>query len=119
MSCEACGVSVQEMNARRRMRAPVALARQIAIYLSHVVGQLSIPEASIAFDRDRTTVAYACHIIEDRRDSKLFDAQIEVMEREMRARLDRMFRKVSLCGAPTELDVKVARMNLARARTGT
>jgi Bacterial dnaA protein helix-turn-helix len=63
-----------------RCRAPVALARQIAMYLMHVELGLSLADVARFFDRDRTTVAYACARIEDRRDIRAFDLEIERIE---------------------------------------
>jgi chromosomal replication initiation ATPase DnaA len=54
----------------------VVEARQLAIYMAHV--QLGRPQDVVAwlFSRDRTTVAYACHLMEDRRDDAGFEADI-------------------------------------------
>lgn len=57
-----------------------ARARQIAMYLSHVVFGLSLSEIGKAFGRDRTTVSYACALIEDMRDDRDFDAEICALE---------------------------------------
>jgi hypothetical protein len=84
---QACAVSMFELASPGRSRAQVAFARQISMYLCHVVGRLSLSEVSIAFERDRSTVAYACHAIEDRRDSPIFDGQIEALETKLRVRI--------------------------------
>ncbi len=48
--------------------APVARARQIAIYLSRRLTDMSTPAIAAAFDRrDHTTVLYAVRRIEQRR----------------------------------------------------
>lgn len=86
IASEACNVTLDEMQAPDRKRAKVSFARQLAMYLCHVVGQMSLSDISSMFGRDRTTVAYACHIIEDRRDSPFFNAQLEYMETTMRER---------------------------------
>ncbi len=78
--CDAYSVPINQMTSPSRCRAQVALARQTAMYLSHVIGQLSLSDISLEFNRDRTTASYACHSIEDRRDSPIFNAQIEHME---------------------------------------
>lgn len=87
IASEACGVCFSEMTAPNRKRAKVAFARQLAMYLCHVVGQIPMSEISIVFKRDRSTVGYACHMIEDRRDGAFFNAQLEFMEAEMRERM--------------------------------
>lgn len=49
-------------------RQPLARARQVAMYLAHVLFGLSLEAIARAFGRDRTTVAYACRKIEDWRE---------------------------------------------------
>ncbi|AJY48347.1 hypothetical protein TM49_18705 [Martelella endophytica] len=62
-------------------RRPVSHFRQIAMYVCHVTLQLSLSEIGQAFGRDRTTVAYSCRVIEDRRDERDFDEFIASVER--------------------------------------
>lgn len=115
----ACGVSIAEIAARGRSRAAVAHARQIAIYLAHVVGQMSLTELSLIFERDRTTAAHACHVIEDRREGAMFDRQIEQLEGDMRARVNEIFEKQRVRATISTFDVVCARRDLgdrARAR---
>lgn len=57
-----------------------ALARQVAMYLAHVQGGLSYTEIGKLFARDRTTVAHACCVIENRRDNAAFDRTIDLLE---------------------------------------
>jgi chromosomal replication initiation ATPase DnaA len=63
-----------------RGRARVALARQVAMYLAHIACGLSLTEVGELFERDRTTVAHACAVIEQRRDDANFDAALELLE---------------------------------------
>lgn len=63
-----------------RGRAGVALARQTAMYLAHVVGGQSLTDIGTHFHRDRTTVAHACRLIEARRDDPSFDRVVELLE---------------------------------------
>ena len=63
-----------------RGQAKVALARQVAMYLAHVVCGLTFTEVGSQFDRDRTTVAHACCVVEDRRDDEMFDTVVELLE---------------------------------------
>lgn len=68
-----------------RGSASEALARQVAMYLCHVAFELSLARVASAFGRDRSTVAYACHAVEDRREEASFDrwiAELEGMLRE-------------------------------------
>lgn len=73
-------VSVSEMRAPTRRTAPVALARQIAMYLMHVVFGVSLSSVGRHFGRDRTTAAHACRQIEDRRDDHGFDLIVDRLE---------------------------------------
>lgn len=57
-----------------------AFARQVGMYLAHVAFGLSFTEVGHLFARDRTTVAHACQLVEDRRDDRGFDRVIEQME---------------------------------------
>ncbi len=57
-----------------------AFARQVAMYLAHVACGLTLTEVGQVFARDRTTVAYACGVIEDRRDDPAFDRSLELLE---------------------------------------
>lgn len=82
------GISVAELMDRRRCRAEVALARQLAMYLTHVVLSRSLTRVGILFGRDRTTVAHACALIEDRRERADFDAEVEELERAIGRLLD-------------------------------
>ncbi|MGE0024726.1 MAG: hypothetical protein AB7S70_13975, partial [Hyphomicrobium sp.] len=46
----------------------------------HVSCGLSLTDVGQVFSRDRTTVAHACAVIEDRRDDPAFDRALELME---------------------------------------
>ncbi|WP_457582649.1 helix-turn-helix domain-containing protein [Ensifer canadensis] len=63
---------------RRRARCHV---RQIAMYVCHVVLQISQGDIANAFERDRTTVRHACSVVEDQRDVAEFDTFVETIER--------------------------------------
>ncbi len=77
-------VSMTSMLRRSRGSGRAAAARQLAIYLAHVL--LERPQDIVAdlFQRDRTTVAHAVQAIEDHRDDPRLEAQIARIE----ARLD-------------------------------
>jgi len=76
----AFGVPVEEIDAPTRGSARASLARQAAIYLTHVAFELSLSRTAEAFGRDRSTVAHACHRTEDRRDDPRFDACMDDLE---------------------------------------
>ncbi len=60
--------------------ARVALARQVAMYLHHVILGRTLTDIAVDFGRDRTTVAHACRLVEDRRDEPEFDATVSELE---------------------------------------
>jgi len=74
-------VPLGEMRARTRRKAEIAFARQVAMYLAHVTCGMSLTEVGYLFGRDRTTVAHACALIEDRRDDPRFDRMVDNLER--------------------------------------
>ena len=76
----ACCVPVEELRARTRRKAPVAFARQMAMYLSHVALGVSLTRIGTCFGRDRTTASHACRVIEDRRDDPAFDHLVGCLE---------------------------------------
>lgn len=86
--CEANALPHAAMLDGSRGDSRLSLARQTAMYLAHVVGQLTLSEVAIYFKKNRTTVSHSCTNIEDRRDSPIFDLQIEYMEKQLRARID-------------------------------
>jgi len=86
------GVSEAEFGATTRGRARTAFARQIAMYLSHVVCGRTLTDVGRQFARDRTTVAHACAHIEDRRDDPRFDRTLDLLEAIVRWRLGGGFR---------------------------
>lgn len=71
---------VRSLLSPRRGRANIAFARQVAIYIAHVHLGMTLTRAASLFGRDRTTAAYACRIVEDRRDQRLIDRKIESIE---------------------------------------
>jgi hypothetical protein len=74
-------IEMELMRLPTRGRAPGALARQVAMYLAHVGCGISLTEAGELFNRDRTTAAHACHVVEARREDPTFDRAITLLER--------------------------------------
>lgn len=74
------GVKRGDLHVATRGRANVALARQVSMYLAHVSCSMTLTEVGAVFQRDRTTVAHACGLVEDRRDDMAFDRTIELLE---------------------------------------
>ena len=74
-------VSSKEMRKPGRSSLGVSRVRQVAMYVAHVVLRLNMTDIGRAFGRDRTTVLYACHLVEDLRDDTDFDRIITMTER--------------------------------------
>lgn len=54
------------------------------MYLARVSLGLTLSDAAHLFGRDRTTAAYACRVIEDKRDDAAFDAKLAAIEEALR-----------------------------------
>jgi Bacterial dnaA protein helix-turn-helix len=76
----AFGVPVRELRAPTRRSAEAAFARQAAMYLAHVVLRQSYSAVGRLFHRDRTTAAYACALVEERRDDPVIDSLLQTLE---------------------------------------
>ncbi|MGH6749200.1 MAG: helix-turn-helix domain-containing protein [Methyloceanibacter sp.] len=81
-------VEIADLRAPTRSSPQAAFARQVAMYLAHVVCGLSLTEIGTLFQRDRTTVAHACRVVEDRRDDLELDARLEHLERAIASLID-------------------------------
>jgi chromosomal replication initiation ATPase DnaA len=74
------GVAQADLSIKSRGKAHIALARQVGMYLAHVICGLTLTEVGLLFGRDRTTVAHACAVVEDRRDDPVFDRALDLLE---------------------------------------
>ncbi|MEZ5829261.1 MAG: helix-turn-helix domain-containing protein [Hyphomicrobiales bacterium] len=81
-------VEIHDLCATTRRSPRAAFARQVAMYLAHVVCGLSLTEVGALFARDRTTVAHACEVVEDRRDDPELDGRLEHLERAVASLID-------------------------------
>ena len=81
-------VAIEDLRGRTRGSARTAFARQVAMYLAHVGCGVSLTEVGHLFERDRTTVAHACGLVEDRRDDPDFDYRLNHLERAVSCLLD-------------------------------
>jgi chromosomal replication initiation ATPase DnaA len=73
------GVTLRDM--RTRSRTPrAALARQVAMYLSHVVLGMSFTQIADAFGRERSTAFHAMRHVEDLRDDPELDRTLLYLE---------------------------------------
>jgi chromosomal replication initiation ATPase DnaA len=89
------GVEIGDLGATTRGSPRAASARQVAMYLAHVVCGLSMTEVGALFGRDRTTVAHACNVIEDGRDDPELDLRLEHLERAICSLIDALFSRRS------------------------
>lgn len=70
----------------RHLRMPtrgqyrISLARQVCMYVAHVACGMSLTEVGRMFERDRTTAAHACSVVEGRRDDDGFNHAIDLIE---------------------------------------
>jgi hypothetical protein len=92
----AFAVPVGELHAPTRRSSYVALARQSAMYLSHVAFGVSLSDVGRSFGRDRSTAAHACRLIEDRRDDPAVDAVLASLESACRTLRHRLAAPVRL-----------------------
>lgn len=83
----AFGIARTEICLPTRGRARAALARQAAMYLAHVALRMTYTDVGRVFARDRTTVAHACAVVEDRRDDPGFDRAMDLLEVAVRSLL--------------------------------
>ena len=84
LAAYAFGADGADMMCATRGAAHAAFVRQAAMYLAHVAFEMSLSRVAYAFERDRSTVAHACRVIEDKRDDDDFDARIGALEEALR-----------------------------------
>lgn len=72
-------VPLGEMRAAMRSQADAAFARQIAMYMAHAVLGMGYSAIGRLCGRDHKTVAYACRVVEQRRDDPAIDRMLHVL----------------------------------------
>ena len=87
---QAYGVTIDEIRAATRRTSRAALARQVSMYLAHVVFSLSFGDIADAFARDRSTVCHAIQRIEALRDDPDLDRTLGWLETLLRAIVERL-----------------------------
>jgi len=78
------GVALKDLCAVTRSRPKAAFARQIAMYLSHVVFAMSRSEVGRMFGRDPSTAAHAFRRIEELREDPELDRMLSWLEAMLR-----------------------------------
>lgn len=81
----ATGVPAAEIAGPGRQSPEAGDARALAMYLANTALAWPLIRVGAAFERDRTTVGYACRRMEDRRDDPMFDARVAELEACLRA----------------------------------
>jgi chromosomal replication initiation ATPase DnaA len=74
------GVELKDMRSSKRSNPRAALARQIAMYLSHIVLRMSFTQIGVAFGRNRSTACHALHHVENLRDDPELDRTLLQLE---------------------------------------
>ena len=77
LTAYALGLKAEDVLGGTRGSSGEARARQIAMYLLRASLGMSLSRVARAFARDRSTVSYACQVIEDLRDDPDFDIWVE------------------------------------------
>lgn len=109
------GVAESDLCRPTRATADIAFARQVAMYLAHVIFSMSYNDVAQAFGRERSTVAHACAVIEDARDDREFDARLEKLEARMTQLADlRRQRMISKKGR-LEMILRASQESVSRA----
>lgn len=73
----ALGLPAEDVAGPGRGKPVVARARHVAMYLTYTGCDLSLARVARAFQRDRSTVAHACQLVEEYREDPDFDTWVE------------------------------------------
>ncbi len=79
------GVPLEDIRAASRRSREAAFARQIAMYLSHVVFAMTTTEVATAFGRDRSTACHAFQRVEAMREDPEIDRTLGWLKTVLRA----------------------------------
>ena len=66
-------VSGKHLHSPKRHGRSIARVRQVGMYVAHVTLGMRMVDVATGFGRDKSTVMYACHLIEDLRDDLEFN----------------------------------------------
>ena len=78
------GLTELNLTSPRKQSTRIRFARQVAMYLVHVVYELNHTHIANLFHKDRSTVSHACKVIEDSRDDHVFDRKLIRLENFLR-----------------------------------
>ena len=74
------GVPEIEVYSQTKGSSRSSFARQIAIYLTHVIFEINLSRVARTFNRDRSTASHACRVVEDSREDELIDQKLLTLE---------------------------------------
>lgn len=74
------GVPELNLQARLKGSSEICFARQVSMYLLHIIFNINLTRTAQLFSRDRSTVSHACHVVEDSRDDAIFNSKLERLE---------------------------------------
>ncbi len=80
----AYGVELSDIRARSRGESRAARARQIAMYLAHVVFSMTVAEVARGFGRNRSTALYAIQRVEALREDPELNRRLGWLEATLR-----------------------------------
>lgn len=89
-------VPLDALTAATRTGQRAAEARQVAMYLAHVVFRMSLAGVARGFGRDRTTVRHACRQVEQRREDPELDRFVAWLEALLRHAAGKPAQRVQL-----------------------
>ncbi len=78
--CATYGIGARSLLAPTRQCQPVAWARQVAVYLSHVGLGITLSATAAWFGRDPSTASHACRMVELARDQRHVDLALARLE---------------------------------------
>ena len=87
LAAKAAGIPLGEVLHAQRGCRDSAAARALAMYLAHVGLGVPMSRVALGFGRHRSTVAYACRRIEERREVAGWDRWVDALEEDARCAL--------------------------------
>jgi chromosomal replication initiation ATPase DnaA len=100
--CLEFGVTETDIKNPKRQGRHLRFARQVAMYLSHIIYEMNHTLIGERFAKDRSTISHACKVVEESRDDPVFDMKIIKLENFLRQ-------------APQPLSVRMAALNAGLA----
>ncbi|MCR9120691.1 MAG: hypothetical protein NXH91_00275 [Phyllobacteriaceae bacterium] len=77
-------VSGRHLRSPQRHGRAIARVRQIGMYVAHTTLAIRMADVATGFGRDKSTVMYACHLVEDMRDDIEFNRIVSRVEQIVR-----------------------------------